>query len=290
MKINPSIPYHLGCTGWSIPEWRYVFYKGKTNPSDFLAQYSSVFNSVEGNTTFYSVPDSRTIRKWGEQSAEGFKFCFKFPRIITHIKKLRNVEEEVLGFIHLFEPIREKLGPFMIQFPGTFTPNELHKLEQLLSILPKTNSYAVEVRHLDFFDRGKNEHNLDTMLTSYGANRMVFDTRRLHASKSQEVSILEAQKKKPKVPVRFQAVGTRPIVRFVGTNDVLNSEAHLKEWAIVVADWIKEGLHPYIFIHTPDVFSQPKLCAHFHTLLGELIDIPDLPEWPVNRKAQLGLF
>lgn len=288
--MKSIIPYHLGCTGWSVPEWVGSFYKEKTKPSDFLAQYSSVFNSVEGNTTFYSAPDEKTIKRWGEQTPEGFKFCFKFPRIITHIKKLQNVEEEVLGFINLFEPIRQKLGPFMIQFPDTFAPDELYRLESLLSILPKTYTYGVEVRNLEFFDRGKNEHNLDTILTSYGANRMVFDTRRLHASKSQELSILESQKKKPKVPVRFQAVGTRPIVRFVGTNDILNSEVNLKEWAIVVADWINDGLHPYVFIHTPDTFSQPKLCAHFHKLLGALIDIPELPEWPINKEAQLGLF
>lgn len=288
--MKPTIPYHLGCTGWSVPEWAGSFYKKRTKPSNFLTQYSTVFNSVEGNTTFYSAPDSKIIQKWGEQSADGFKFCFKFPRIITHIKRLQNVEEEVLGFINLFEPIREKLGPFMIQFPDSFAPNDLHKLERVLSILPKTYSYGVEVRHLDFFDHGKNEHNLDMMLTSYGVNRMVFDTRRLYASKSQELSVIEAQKKKPKVPVRFQAVGTRPIVRFVGTNDILNSESNLKEWAIVVADWIKDGLHPYVFIHTPDTFSQPKLCTHFHKLLGELIELPELPEWPINREAQLGLF
>ncbi len=210
--------------------------------------------------------------------------------MITHIKRLNDVEEEVSEFIGLFDEIRGKLGPFMIQFPEAFSPVELPKLERLLSALPKTMGYGVEVRHLDFFDHGRHEHSLNTLLESYGAERIIFDTRKLHSTNSSIPSIVEAKKKKPKVPVRFQALGSRPIVRFVGVNDILNNEAYLKEWAIVVADWIKDGLHPYVFVHSPDKISQPKLGTHFHKLLGELIELPPLPEWPINRQAQLGLF
>lgn len=284
------MPYHLGCTGWSLSEWVGIFFKEKSKSESFLAQYASVFNSVEGNTTFYSAPDETTIRKWGEKVPVGFKFCFKFPKYITHIKRLHNVEEEALDFLGIFDPIRDKCGPFMIQFPETFAPDELNKLEEMLSILPKTMSYAVEVRHPDFFDHGRHEHALNTLLESYSVDRVIFDTRKLHATRSGDPTIRAAQEKKPKVPVRFEVLGSRPVVRYVGTNDVLNNEAYLKEWAIIVADWIKEGLHPYVFIHSPDKISQPKLCTHFHKLLGELMPLKPLAEWPVNREKQLGLF
>lgn len=230
------------------------------------------------------------MRQWAEKTPDGFKFCFKFPKTITHIKRLNNVDGEVHQFLDVFEDYREKLGPFMLQFPEAFSPQELPKLEKLLSILPKTMSYTVEVRHMDFFDKGRHEHSLNTLLSSYGAERTIFDTRKLHATKSSIPSILEAKQKKPKVPVRFEALSSRPTVRFVGVNDILNNEAYLKEWAIVVADWINEGRHPYIFIHSPDRISQPKLCTHFHKLLTELIGLPPLADWPVNREAQLGLF
>lgn len=266
------------------------FYKERTKAADFLSQYSTVFSTVEGNTTYYNSPSKETVKQWDEKTPEGFKFCFKFPKEITHIKRLNHIEQDVAEFISLFEEVRTKLGPFMIQFPEAFSPTELPKLERLLSMLPKTMSYGVEVRHQDFFDHGKNEQNLNTVLESYGVERIIFDTRKLHATKSSILSVVEAKRKKPKVPVRFTALGSRPMVRFVGVNDILNNEPYLKEWAIVVADWINEGLHPYIFIHSPDSISQPKLCTHFHKLLGELIDMPPLPEWPVNREAQLGLF
>jgi uncharacterized protein YecE (DUF72 family) len=237
------------------------------------------------------VPEESVVKKWGEQTPKGFKFCFKFPRYITHGKRMHNVKGDVLDFVRLFEPIREKVGPFMIQFPDSFSANELYRLEEVFSILPKAFSYSVEVRHKDFFDHGKHERNLISLLKSYDVDRVIFDTRKLHSTKSDEVSIIEAQKKKPKVPVRFDTTASRPVLRYVGTNDILNNEPYLKEWAIIVAEWIGEGLHPYVFIHAPNKADQPKLCQHFHKLLSELIEVPVLNEWPVNKQdTQLGLF
>ncbi len=268
-----------------------MFYTDDAKQGQFLTQYASVFNSVEGNTTFYSVPDEDTIKKWGNQVPKGFKFCFKFPRYITHEKRMYNVRGEVLDFVKLFEPIRENIGPFMLQFPDTFSPSELYRLEEVFSILPKAFSYSVEVRHKDFFDHGKHERNLVSLLKSYDVDRVIFDTRKLHSVKSQDTTVLEAQKKKPNVPVRFDTPGSRPILRYVGTNDILNNEPYLKEWAIIVAEWIGEGLHPYVFIHAPSKADQPKLCRHFHKLLSDLIEMPPLSEWPVDRQdKQLGLF
>jgi len=251
-----------------------------------------VFNSVEGNTTFYQVPGKNQLQKWANQTPKGFKFCFKFPRHITHEELLSDVQDDVLQFVELFEAIRDKTGPFMIQLPPEFSPVHLSRLEDVLSMLPGIFNYAVEVRHPDFFDKGKNEHNLEMLLKSFGADRIIFDTRKLHSvKKTSDKTILAAQKKKPKSPVRFGTTGSRPVVRYVGTNDILNNEAHLKEWAIIVGEWIREGLHPYVFIHSPDRVSQPKLCRHFHQLLSGLIELPVLPSWPCEKQdKQLGLF
>lgn len=285
-----TIPYHLGCTGWSMKEWVGSFYKKGSAPDSFLSQYASVFNAVEGNTTFYSSPSPETVEKWGTQVPDGFKFCFKFPREITHVLRLHNADDQIRQFLDLFEPIREKCGPFMLQFPDTFGPQEITRLERVLSRLPRTFSYAVEVRHPDFFDHGRNEHQLVTLLKSYYTDRIIFDTRKLHATRSEEESIRIAKQKKPVVPVRFKSTASRPVIRYVGTNDTINNESTLKEWAIVLADWIKEGKHPYMFVHTPDPVYQPQLNAYFHTILQTLIAIPDLPVWPADREQQLGLF
>lgn len=283
--------YHLGCTVWSLKEWVGNFFTDDARQSDFLSQYSSVFNSVEGNTSFYNIPDEKTILRWKKATPDGFKFCFKFHRSITHERRLNNVGDEVLRFLEGFDPIADRLGPFHIQLPPQFSPNEFEKLERLTSILPGSYSYAVEVRHPGFFDHGRNEHRLNRLLKSYNVDRVIFDTRKLHAMKSEESSILEAQKKKPKVPVRFDNTGSRPFVRFVGSNDPVGNEPYLKEWAIIVADWIKEGLHPYVFTHSPDKVSQPPNAKKFHYLLSKLINIDPMPKWPIDRQdEQLDLF
>lgn len=267
------------------------FFTDDAKPADFLSQYASVYNTVEGNTTFYNTPSPETISRWGENVPSNFKFCFKFPRVITHEQKLHHVEKQALDFVRLFEPIKNNVGPFMIQLPPVFSPNDLMLLEKLLIKLPKYFQYAVEVRHPQFYDQGNNEHNLIKLLQSFNVERVVFDTRRLHLSNSKDASILEAKKQKPQSPVRFKHITKQPMLRFIATNDILNSEPYLKEWAIVVADWINSGLKPYIFIHTPEPVHQPTLSNHFHKLLSNLIKIEALPEWPINKhNKQLGLF
>jgi uncharacterized protein YecE (DUF72 family) len=283
--------YHLGCTEWSQKGWKGNFFTDDAKQSEFLQQYSTVFNTVEGNTTFYHIPKKETIKKWGEQASERFKFCFKFHRSITHQKQLEQAGDDILHFLNRFEPLTSRLGPFMIQLPPQFSLQQFNQLENTLALLPASFSYAVEVRHPDFFDQGKNEKHLNSLLESYNIDRVIFDTRKLHAMQTDEVSIKEAQRKKPKIPARFTATANQPMVRFVGSNSPDENESYLKEWAIITADWMKEGLQPYIFIHAPDRVSQPAIARRFHQLLAGLIEIKPMPAWPVERQdEQLGLF
>lgn len=283
--------YHIGCAVWSLKEWVGNFFTDDAKQGDFLSQYASVFNAVEGNTTFYHIPQEKTIKSWGQRTPDGFKFCFKFHRSITHEKRLSGVEDDILAFLDKFEPIYDRLGPFHIQLPPQFSPDEFNRLEEMLAYLPSAYSYAVEVRHPDYFDHGKIENRLNRLLTGYSVDRVIFDTRKLHAMKNQESTIRDAQRRKPKLPVRFETTGTRPFVRFVGANDALNNEPYLKEWAIIIAEWIKEGLHPYIFLHSPDQVHEPVIARKFHQILSELTELKPMPAWPVERQdEQLDLF
>jgi uncharacterized protein YecE (DUF72 family) len=283
--------YHIGCTGWSLKDWVGNFFTDDAKPEEFLKQYSSVFNAVEGNTTFYNIPTQETLKKWRRSTPDGFKFCFKFHRSITHEKRLDVDEGELLRFIETFDPMADRLGPFHIQLPPNFSPDEFGRLEKMIGLLPSSYHYAVEVRHPDFFNHGREEHRLNRLLKSYSIDRVIFDTRKLHGMNSNESTVLEAKKKKPKVPVRFDNTSARPFVRFVGSNDPVANEPYLKEWAIVVADWIREGLHPYFFPHTPDKISQPKNARRFHQLLSDLLDLDPMPAWPSERQSQqMNLF
>ncbi len=259
-----------------------------------MAQYASVFNAVEGNTTFYALQPPATIRKWCDEAPAHLRFCFKFHQDISHKLRLVGAEAATRGFFERLAPFGERLGPFFLQLHDSFGSKELPALEAYLRGLPRDFRYAVEVRHKDFFDQGAKEQALDELLGELGLERVNFDTRGLFAAGSEGAR--PAQEKKPRVPVRFTAVGQQPFIRFVGDPVVEHNRALLDEWAGHFARWIGEGRTPWFFAHHPDDTYSPQVARLFHGLLRARVPtLPAPPVWPAEKEAarrgeQLGLF
>lgn len=279
-------PYFLGCPMWGNPEWKQSFFARGVRPAQFLSQYSSVFNSVEGNTTFYGLPSESTVKRWRDEAADGFSFCFKFPQRITHGQKLLNAEAETEKFLTAMEPIGEHLGPFLLQLGPEFSPAYLKSLDRFLGALPNQFKYTVEVRHTDFFHDKAADDELSELLKSYKADRVIFDTRPLFSARPHTEAVREAQKKKPRVPATSYALGQHPTLRFIGHQDGERSKEYFAPWLRKVAGWIVEGRQPYVFIHTPDNADAPNLAQDFHHGLQALIKgLDDLPDFPIVREA-----
>jgi len=138
---------HVGTMGWSYRFWTGRLYPEGLKPKEFLTEYARHFNSVELDNTFYRTPSPSTVKAWREQTPEGFRFSAKFPRLITHVKALQNCEKEVDSFLSSMSQLQTKLGPLLLQFPGTFGPRQLHLLQDFLPSLPRSYRYAVEVRN-----------------------------------------------------------------------------------------------------------------------------------------------
>lgn len=259
-----------------------------------MAQYASVFNAVEGNTTFYALQPPATIRKWCDEAPAHLRFCFKFHQDISHKLRLVGAEAATRGFFERLAPFGERLGPFFLQLHDSFGGKELPALEAYLRGLPRDFRYAVEVRHKDFFDQGAKEQAFDELLGELGLERVNFDTRGLFAAGSEGAR--PAQEKKPRVPVRFTAVGQQPFIRFVGDPVVAHNRALLDEWAGHFARWIGEGRTPWFFAHHPDDTYSPQVARLFHGLLRARVPtLPAPPVWPAEKEAarrgeQLGLF
>ncbi len=292
----PQLPYYLGCPIWSHKEWVGNFFTKNAKPNDYLRQYASVFNTVEGNTTFYALPKPASVSKWREETPPEFRFCFKFPQTISHHLRLQYAEKEATAFLNLMSPLGERLGPFFLQLPSSFGGSEFARLEAFVKILPKEFRYAVEVRHQDFFKEGAIEKRLNELLLSLQMGRVIFDTRELHATKAQphDTVTREAQRKKPKVPVRFLVLNNMPFIRFVGNPVIEKNEEILTAWAKHAASWIAEGRRPYIFMHAPDDTDAPNLARYFHGLMRKhAIEPVELPPWPGTKyktAAQMALF
>jgi uncharacterized protein YecE (DUF72 family) len=290
--MNTLKGYYLGCPIWGNKDWVGELFTRDAKPKDFLAQYTSVFNTVEGNTTFYGLPSEATIARWRQDTPEGFRFAFKFSQAISHDKRLSNAEPETVLFLEMLDTLSKRTGPAFLQLPASFGPSDLPTLDGYLAALPETHAYAVEVRHDIFYTQA--EAALDIVLRKHSVDRVVFDTRGLHAAHTGTPREREAQRKKPNVPVRFTATGQHPFVRFIGHPEVAENLPLLAEWAQVVAGWMREGRTPYFFLHAPDDFYAPHLARHFHALLSEHIDAGQLPPWPIEQQdpepEQMSLF
>lgn len=281
---------------WANRRWNGRFYQSKTKQTAFLKAYSSVFSTVEGNTTFYAVPKRETIQKWAESVPPEFRFCFKFPRQISHDQPLRDAVRDAARFVAHFETLSDNLGPFFLQLPEHY--EDLESLDYFLSQLPRGFDYAVEVRSRRFFDGASTEAAFCNMLNRLSIDRVIFDSRALMVHRSDDPGVQAAQRKKPKTPVRYLAHAANPMLRFVGHPALAPNAAILARWADVVAQWITEGRTPFVFMHqVPEDDDAPLAAAYFHDLLRmRLPDLPKLQPFPLAdeptppQELQLGLF
>jgi uncharacterized protein YecE (DUF72 family) len=133
--------------GWSYSFWKPTFYPKNLPSKDFLSFYANHFNTVEVDSTFYRIPTQQTVTEWTKQTPDEFLFSFKFPQKITHIKLLRDCEEETRVFLERVGLAEKKLGVLLLQFPHMFRQEHLPLLAKYLKTLPTKHHYAVEIRN-----------------------------------------------------------------------------------------------------------------------------------------------
>lgn len=281
-RMNTRQPYRLGCPVWACDAWVGSLYTG-ANRRRWLGEYSSVFGTVEGNTTFYALPTDETVRRWAGEAQPGFRFALKTPSEITHERQLAGAERQIADWIERLRVLQaaDVLGPTLVQLPPFFAPSQLGDLESFLSAWPDDLPLAVEPRQDGFFGGGVEESDFDALLREHGADRALFDSRALFQAPPDDPIERASQGRKPNPPRRLTVTGDRPFVRFVGRNRLELADRWIAEWADAVARWVGEGKRPYLFCHAPDDTLAPAFAARFHAAMQErLPDTPALPEWP----------
>ncbi|MBO9492542.1 DUF72 domain-containing protein [Thalassotalea sp. G20_0] len=273
-------PFFLGLPMWSNRDWLGGLFPQHASSKDFLHHYSGAFNTVEGNTTFYALPGEETVASWQAQLNPGFRFCFKFPKTITHGGHLSN-SDALQQFFERLGVLKASLGPFMIQLPASFCPSRLAELGRFLRSLPQGYSYAVEVRHPTFFTKGDEERELNRLLMDLAIDRVCFDSRSLFSRPARNEEERDAQAKKPRLPVHAIATGQFPMIRFIGLGDMACDEEYLIPWQHKLREWLSAGKQPYFFMHSPSNREVPLLAKSFHD------SFQDLPGWyPLKIEAQ----
>lgn len=270
-----------------MKSWIGRLFPAGTKQADFLARYAEVFNTVEGNTTFYALPTADNVARWRDQVPDTFRFCFKFPRTVTHDKLLLDCSAEVTEFIERIAPLEHKLGSLMVQLPPRFGPGQLPTLRAFLDQLPTGFKYAVELRHDLFFAGGPEEDDVVALLRERAIDLVMMDARGLHAG--QTLAHADVRARKPKLPVIMRATAARPIVRCVPHESFEAGRQLVEPWAGQLARWITDGKQPYFFMHAPDDTFAPENAYAFHAALRAYVDVGELPPWP-SAPRQLDMF
>jgi uncharacterized protein YecE (DUF72 family) len=142
----------VGTSGWAYPSWKPDFYPDKLAQKKFLSHYASQLNTVEVNFTFRQLVKESTIQNWIEQTPAAFRFGVKAHQVITHIKRLKGIEDFVPRFLATIAPLAAagKLGPVLFQLPPNLKADPA-LLKDFLAILPRTLPVAFEFRHESWF-------------------------------------------------------------------------------------------------------------------------------------------
>ena len=139
-----------------------------------LGWYAQHFEMVEVNSTFYSVPDMRTVERWAATTPNDFVFDVKLHQFFsfhsTNRKLLppelqRLVEADPKGKVTATEPLRDallksflrpmsilqsagKLGALLLQLSPAFSPRK-HELSELEPLIAQLGGYrlAIEFRN-----------------------------------------------------------------------------------------------------------------------------------------------
>ncbi len=138
--------YYIGCSGFSYQEWKPEFYPAKLPQRHWFEFYTSQFNTVELNVSFYRFPQLSMLQGWYNRSPDDFLFAVKAPRLITHYKKFNDSESLLRDFYgSIGNGLKSKLGPVLFQLPREFVYSE-ERLETLIQSMDKKFINVIEFR------------------------------------------------------------------------------------------------------------------------------------------------
>ncbi|MBW4641863.1 MAG: DUF72 domain-containing protein [Goleter apudmare HA4340-LM2] len=266
----------IGCAVWAYKGWVGELYPQNARTSEFLHLYSRRFTTVEGNTTFYAVPNQETVKRWAKETPLDFEFCLKLPRDITHKGLLQPHIPTALKFLEGMRPLGKRLGSIFAQLPPSYAPTLLADLTTFLTAWPHTTApLALEVRHPDWFKQ-PHASTLQLLLEQLGVGRVLLDSRPIYSGDDDPQ--LDSERRKPKLPVEFSVTAPFTLIRFISHPDLAVNQPFMAEWVTQIQQWLQVGVRIYFFVHCPIEERSPITARHFQQLLEQSgATVPPLP-------------
>src|SRR5690606_29322613 len=269
-KKEKDFEAFVGCAKWNRQALKGFYPRGT---KDELTYYSTQFNSIEVNATFYKMPEWQQVETWKNKTPDGFKFFPKIPNIITHFRRLINVEEPILNFANAVSNFDEKFGMAFMQLHDNFKPKDFNRLKVALEAFPKGFPLAIEVRNEEWFSNKKINDEFCSLLENLNMANIIVDT----AGRRDMVHMRLTN------PVAF--------IRYVGANHSSDTE-RLVDWVERIKIWKNQGLQKlYFFVHQNIELESPLLAAKFiedlNKELGTDLKIPNKKDNPGNSQTSL---
>ena len=219
-----EVKNYIGTSGLSYEHWKGVFYPEDLKLKDFLSFYTRYFDTVEMNNTFYHTPRDTSIEKWMSETSQNFVFSIKASRFITHIKRLKDVEDSLELFLQKAELFGDKLGAILFQLPPSLRA-DVSLLRDFLLLLPKEKHFTIEFRHKSWLS-----DEVFTLLSDYNIAFCISDT--------------------PRYPYAEVVTADFSYIRLHG-HEVLYassySDEQLNHYAKFIKKWNKKGIEFFVY-------------------------------------------
>jgi uncharacterized protein YecE (DUF72 family) len=237
-----------GLSGLALPMPKYLFPE-EHQSSSRLTYYSTFFNSIEINSSFYKLPLKRTVENWVKMVPDDFRFTFKLWKEVTHNKNLEFKDEDVKNFFDVVSNAGKKRGCVLIQFPPSMGISNLRQFKLLLQCINSVDhgfQIAVEFRNSSWYDDDVYE-----LLEANSATLVIHDI--------------------PKSRTPLSDFATEHIyLRFHGpTGNYRESytESFLAEYATYVREWLDQEKDVYVYFNNTmgDAFENLRTLNRFVT-------------------------
>ena len=222
-----------GTSGYSYKEWKGNFYPAKLPAAQMLRHYAQQLPAVEINNTFYRLPTTSVLASWCEQVPPDFRFAIKAPRRITHIKRLKDTQDEVAYLLRALETLGERLGVILFQLPP-YLRKDLACLKAFIDLLPDQTPAAFEFRAQSWF-----EDSVFELLRARDFSLCIADTDEVQAA----------------------AIVATASWGYLRLRRAQYEDAELVKWLSEIR--VQPWKHAYVFFKHEDEGIGPKLAAQF---------------------------
>lgn len=243
---------YVGCAKWNRADLKGFYPRGT---KDELTYYSSQFNSIELNATFYRIFSAEQFSNWKEKTPKGFKFFPKLNQNISHWKRLNQVNDIVDNYLYNASNLNEKLGTIFLQMHNNFAPKDFDRVVTFVESWPKEISLAIEFRHTNWYNDESVANELYDLLENNNISNIIVDT-------AGRRDLLH-----------MRLTNGTAFVRYVGANHKTDY-SRLDAWVERLKKWKEQGINEIdFFVHQNIEKESPLLSAYFIEKLNNELDI-----------------